>query len=350
MKVEEGKYSILELTDWFRRKELVVNSEYQRGAGLWPTAAKSYFIDTVLKGFPFPKVYFYERMDKETKRPRREIVDGQQRITTLVEFADGKFALGKNAIGHEGRLFNQLSDEEQENFFGYTVSVDVIRNATRPDLLQMFRRMNAFTLPLNAAEKRHSEYFGEFKDWVNTLLDRYGSVFVNWGVLTSRQVVRSADAELIADLALAIEEGVVSTSPAKLAALYKVNDTTFGDRAKLTQQIEAAFDVVLSDFSELQKTYIMKTHVFHSFLCALIHNRYGLPDGEQSTTEATSGRFFSDRDRALASLQRLAVAHEEKDESEFGEYVKAASEGGNRANQRAIRIKWLCRALQGQFA
>ena len=92
MKVEEGKYSILKLTDWFRRKELVVNSEYQRGAGLWPTAAKSYFIDTVLKGFPFPKVYFYERMDKETRRPRREIVDGQQRITTLVEFGGLKRA------------------------------------------------------------------------------------------------------------------------------------------------------------------------------------------------------------------------------------------------------------------
>jgi len=37
--------------------------------------------------------------------------------------------------------------------------------------------MNAYTLPLNAPEKRHSEFFGEFKDWVNTILDEYGSVF-----------------------------------------------------------------------------------------------------------------------------------------------------------------------------
>jgi len=50
---EEGKYSILELADWFHRKELVVNTEYQRGAGLWPTPAKGYFIDTVLKGVAF---------------------------------------------------------------------------------------------------------------------------------------------------------------------------------------------------------------------------------------------------------------------------------------------------------
>lgn len=350
MKVEEGKYSIAELADWYRRHELVVNGDYQRGGRLWPASAKSYFIDTVLKGFPFPKVYFYERLDKETKRPRREIVDGQQRITTLVEFADGKFALGKNAQGHEGQLFSQLSEDDQDSFYAYTVSVDVIRNADRSDLLQMFRRMNAYTLPLNAAEKRHSEYFGEFKDWVNTTLDTYGPILVNWGVLTSRQVVRMADAELVADVALAIEEGVISTSPTKLAAIYKRYDVEFPERGKLSEQIGGAFDVLLSDFSELQRTHMMKTHVFHSLMSALIHNRFGLPGAEQVTSIVPSGQYFSDRDKALISLKRLAVAHEEKDEGEFGEYVKAASEGGNRANQRAVRIKWLCHALEGRFA
>ena len=134
MRVEEGKYSVAEIVDWFRRRELVVNSEYQRGGGLWPTSAKSYFIDTILNEFPFSKVYFHERIDRETKRPRREIVDGQQRISTLVEFADGKFVLGKNARGLEGLKFDQLSETQQDAFFAYTVSVDVIRNADRSEI------------------------------------------------------------------------------------------------------------------------------------------------------------------------------------------------------------------------
>jgi hypothetical protein len=66
VKVEEGKYSIAEIVDWFKNKSLVVNSDYQRAGGLWPTSAKSYFIDTILKDFPFPKVYFHERADKES--------------------------------------------------------------------------------------------------------------------------------------------------------------------------------------------------------------------------------------------------------------------------------------------
>ena len=69
VKVEEGKYSVAEIVDWYRRRQLVVNDEYQRGGGLWPAPAQSYFIDTILKEFPFPKLYFHERVDKETRPP-----------------------------------------------------------------------------------------------------------------------------------------------------------------------------------------------------------------------------------------------------------------------------------------
>ncbi len=350
MKVEEGKYSIAELVDWYRRRDLVVNKEYQRGGGLWPTSAKSYFIDTILKEFPFPKVYFHERIDKDTKRPRREIVDGQQRLSTIVDFADSKFALGANARGFEGKKFDQLSEDEQNSFYSYTVSVDVIRNAERSEILQMFRRMNAFTLPLNAPEKRHSEFFGEFKDWVNTVLDEYGSVLIDWNVFTSRQVVRMADAEFIADVALALEDGIVSTSPTRLLGLYKKYDESFPRRQTWNDEVTSALNAVLTDLSAIQGTYMTKAHVFHSLICALFQNRFGLPGGQAATGIAPMGAYHSATDRAIVSLIRLAAAHEEKDLSEFGEYVKAASEGGNRAAQRTVRVRWLCRALRGEFA
>jgi hypothetical protein len=350
MRVEEGKYSIAELADWYRRRDLVANTEYQRGGSLWPSAAKSYFIDTIIKEFPFPKVYFHERIDRESKRPKREIVDGQQRIGTIVDFIDGKFALGSNARGMEGKRFKQLTEEQQDAFFAYTVSVDVIRNADRAEILQMFRRMNAFTLPLNAAEKRHSEFFGLFKDWVNTVLDQFGTMVIDWQILTSRQVVRMADAELVADLALAIKEGIVSTSPPKLLMIYKENDTTFSGREIMDERIRGALDTLLNDFSELRSTYMTRPHIFHSLVCSLIHAKFGLTGVEITTGIAPAWRYYTDRDRALTSLKRLAAAHEEKDAGEFYEYVQAASEGGNRANQRAIRVKWISRALRGEFA
>ena len=351
MRVEEGKYSVAELVDWIRRRELVVNTEYQRGGGLWPTSAKSYFIDTILKEYPFPKVYFHERIDKKTKRPKREIVDGQQRLMTILEYVDGKFALGTES-GEElrGLTFSELSGDQQDAFYAYTVSVDVIRNADRAEILQMFRRMNAFTLPLNAAEKRHSGFFGEFKNWVNAVLDEHGSILVTWNIFTSRQIVRMADAEFVSDVALALEEGIVSTSPAKLAGLYKKYDETFPPRDEWNRRIVETFGAILTNLSEVQRTFITKPHIFHSFVSALLHNRFGLIGADTLTGITPSGTYFSDPQRAITSLKRLASAHEEKDMSEFGEYVNAASEGGNRAAQRAVRVKWLCRALRGEFA
>jgi len=348
MKVEEGKYSVAEIVDWFNKRDLTVNTEYQRGGGLWPPSAKSYFIDTILKDFPFPKIYFHERLERDTRRPRREIVDGQQRITTIVDYINGRFALGKNAVGHEGKKFSDLSLEEQDSIYTYTISVDVIRNADRSEILQMFRRMNAYTLPLNHAEKRQSDFFGEFKDWVNTFLDRSGSIFVDWGILTSRQIVRLADAELIADLALAIDEGIVSTSPLKLNNIYKRNDTNFPERELMTQQLTEAFDCVIGEFSFLQKTFMTKSHVFHSLICALIHNKFGMKGVSNIIYMEPIGSFYTNREAAMNNLIRLAAAHEEKDSAEFNEYVQAASEGGNRATQRAIRIKWLCSALRAE--
>ena len=350
MKVEEGKYSLAELVDWFRNRVLVVNPEYQRGGGLWPPAAKSYFIDTILRDFPFPKVYFHERVDKNSKKPRREIVDGQQRLSTIVEFADGKISLGRNARELEGKRFGDLSEEMQDAFWSYTGSVDVIRNAERNDILQMFRRMNAFTLPLNEAEKRHSEFFGEFKDWINRALDRFGSVLIDWNVLTSRQVVRMADAEFVADLALAVEEGIVSTSPTKLRGLYKRYDEAFLTLDSVDTNVAGALEVTLQNLSAIQGTYATRPHVFHSLLCALMHNKFGLPGAAAMTGIEPIGQYFTNPENAVTSIKRLAAAHEEKDFGEFGEYVRATSEGGNRAAQRTLRIKWLCRALRGEFA
>jgi len=349
MRVDEGKYSIAEIVDWFKHRTLVANTEYQRGGGLWPPAAKSYFIDTILKEYPFPKLYFHEKIDIRTRRPHREIVDGQQRISTIVDFFDGKFSLGRNAGDLEGMRFDDLEGEMRDAFVSYAVTVDVIRNAERNEILQMFRRMNAYTLPLNEAEKRHSEFFGEFKDWVNQTLDRFGSVLSDWGVLTSRQIVRMADAEFVADIALAVEEGIVSTSPAKLRSLYKKYNIQFNPERDIATQVFGSLATVIESLSQIQGTYATKPHVFHSLICALIHNRFGLPDPNQIIGLDPIGSYFFDSERAAVSIRTLATAHEEGDGGEFAEYVRAASEGGNRAAQRLIRVRWLCRALRGEF-
>ena len=116
MRLQESSISVAELIDQFNRGDMVVNNEYQRQARLWPGAARSYFIDTILCGFPFPKIYVLEQLRLPQMRPFKEIVDGQQRVTTIIDYAQGRFALGKNSLQFAGRRYPDL-DPEDLRFF-----------------------------------------------------------------------------------------------------------------------------------------------------------------------------------------------------------------------------------------
>ena len=116
MRIDGSNYSIAELREMLHRKDLIVNRDYQRGARLWPAGPRSYFIDTILTNFPFPKLYFYEYLDRNNKKTRREIVDGQQRITAIMDFIEDKYALTDVSRQYRGARFSQLEPEVQEGF------------------------------------------------------------------------------------------------------------------------------------------------------------------------------------------------------------------------------------------
>jgi len=351
MKIEESKHSIAELVDLYKRRDLTVNEEYQRAPRLWPTTARSYFIDTILSGYPFPKIYLWERLNKTTLRPQREIVDGQQRMTSIIDYRDNKFSLGENSAKFSGKKFSDLTEEQQLDFMTYTVSCDVIRNAQRSEILQMFRRMNAYTLPLNDAEKRHSEYFGEFKSWVNMLLDRWGALFSEWKILSSRSIVRMEDAEFIAEVALAIKSGLVSSSNTSLKNLYESFDQNFPESEDWKKKIDITFKYIQTEFAALQGTHMTKSYSFQSLVIALIHMHWGIQSIEETTGITSKGQFPKNTNAAINGLLALASAHETKDDSggRYKEYVEACKAGSNRAKQRTVRFLEITKALNGEY-
>lgn len=350
MKIDGSTYSIVELREMLQRRDLQVNTEYQRGSRLWPSGARSYFIDTILTGFPFPKLYFYEYLDRSARKTKREIVDGQQRISAIMDFVDGKYALTSVSRLHHGKRFSDLEEDVQDLFLGYSVPVDVIRNAEKSDILEMFRRMNAYTLPLNEAEKRHSTYQGPFKWFINETATEYTPLFVEYGIFTKRQIVRMADAELLAEMILALEQGVVSSSNKLLSDLYRSYDVEFAREAEYRVKLAEFFVYVAEHLGELRKSFLMKPYVVHSLFCAAMHNMYGLPGVEAKIKLAPIQAIGRDFELALHSLQALAMAHEGKDlEGEFGEYVWSCTGGTNREPRRVSRVKYLALALRGEL-
>jgi len=343
-----GQISLIDLIDMIKRNEVVINRDYQRGSSLWPDSARTYFIDTILEGYPFPAVYLYQSINPKTSRPIKELVDGQQRITTIKDFMDNKFKIGKASDSYAGMYFSDLADEERLTFLGYQIHTSTILSATRPELLEMFRRMNAYTAPLNPQERRHAEFQGKFKWFIVELADETSSVLEEYNILTPKLLSRMGDSEFIADLVVALEHGIVTKSGNHINKLYKAYDKSFDKRQEYVDLINGFFNFIRINLSPLSNTFLMKSYVIHSLFCAYAYLHNALPQGEKNSIPLEGPRTFDPilSDSTIEYLRSMAGAHEEQDEEgEFSVYVKACLSSTTQLPQRLARTTELIKAI-----
>jgi hypothetical protein len=86
MQVTPTSFTIAEYCKQMADRSIVVNKRYQRSERVWPTPARSYLIDTILSGYPIPKLSLYQKTDLKTRQTIKEIVDGQQRSKAVFDF------------------------------------------------------------------------------------------------------------------------------------------------------------------------------------------------------------------------------------------------------------------------
>jgi uncharacterized protein DUF262 len=349
MRIQTTAFTVAEILGMFGRQELVVNETYQRNPGIWPPNAKSYFIDTILTEYSFPKVYFFESYDRKLKKIKREIVDGQQRLTTIKDFASDQFALTKTSAKFQRKRFSDLDEDTQAKFMSYSVPVDNILSATSSEILEMFRRMNSLTVKLNPAEKRHSGYLGPFKWFINELADYYSPMLENFGVLTQKQILRMADAELLLEVVQLFVSGIVNKQDKTLDDLYKTHDKEFPQETELRARTTDVLNFVRDNLGQFSKTFLFKGYVFYSLCAALIHNKFGLPPAAlDGVLGAPTGKFWIDGATCIPRLRALVAAHEGNDNNGiYAEYVDACASTTHRVAQRTTRTVWLLKALNG---
>lgn len=343
MRIDSNQYRVAELLEMLDRRDLTINREYQRGSGLWPSGARSYFIDTVIEGYPFPHLYMYEFI--QSGRIKKELIDGQQRLLAIRDFVDGEFALS-SATRHPGLRYRSMGDDAQERFMAYPILVDVVRNARQSEIIQMFRRMNAYTPPFNSTEERHSTFNGCFKWFINELSDELNEFFLEYNVFTKRQILRMADVEFLSECVLAMDRGIINTNPEHLRSIYKKYDDRFSSASLYGEQIRFAVEYITAHFFNLRKSYMMKPYALLSLLTAMIHARYEIPALSKQVGICRTKNVSPDPKQASGLLLALAEAHEANDDSnEYAQYTWGCSAATSRAGRRLARILGVFQAL-----
>ncbi len=329
-------------------QNLGINRSYQRSKGLWPNNARTYFIDTILNDFPFPKAVLRDIIDLKTKKTKREIIDGQQRLTTIRDFIDNKFKLTKVSSSFNGLHFDDLDEMYQQTFLSYEVSTDLVISASEEEILEIFRRINSYTLPLNTAEKRHAKYQGEFKWFIKNLTEIITPFFEEFNILSLREISRMMDADLITECCQIIIEGIQNRSSSKLNAIYKRYDESFDRKENIDDKLLSTFDFIKNNFSEIFETCTIPPYNFYSLMGALIFNKYGFPDNKDDLNELhTINSFCVNVNRGRDELYRIFSEVEERNENgTYSDFVKASISTTHSYKNRLTRIKTLIKVLQ----
>lgn len=343
MQVSVSQYTLYDVMLMLDRKELIINEDYQRASGIWPDDARSYFIDTILEGYLFPRIYLYQTLAKKTNKPIKELVDGQQRITTIHDFINNKFTLNSSSKNFEGLKFEDLDEEQKRQFLSYQIETTLILNASRNELFEMFRRMNAYTSPLTKAELRHSIYQGELKWLVIELADEITPILEEYRILTVKQISRMADTEFIAELILVLDSGITGRNVSNIDKLYKKFNEEFPNKNYYKKAILEFFDFLISILPSLRSTYITKSYIIHSLFCA-----YACKKGYIQDFVTTD--IFIQIDIIIENLKKLSNAHELLEEDGlYGEYVKSSTSSTVSVSHRKKRVEILIKALEESF-
>lgn len=177
VKTDAYQMSIGEVVNMYKDGELVINPDFQR-LFRWEIGQKSKLIESLLLGIPLPSIFVFEKQDSKW-----ELIDGLQRISTLLEFmgelkepitgqAKPPTALVATkylpsldkAVWEKSSLIEDVALDEQNPLTGpqqlsikrSRLSVEILKrpsdNATKYDL---FQRLNAGGIAANAQELRN---------------------------------------------------------------------------------------------------------------------------------------------------------------------------------------------------
>jgi hypothetical protein len=260
----------------YKRRDRIEIPDWQRGK-VWSPKKKQKFLDTILKGWHVPVLYF-RKVDDEAF----ECVDGQQRLTAIWEFFDNKIPLSaESQKTYGGPLYKDLKPSVSDRFDDYVLQIEEIEEAADDEVKELFQRLQLGTA-LNTPEKLNAIH-GGLRDFLRTLSQH--SFFRE---KVAAQDTRYANFDTCAKVAFLLLKGVQRRMRfAELEKMFKEN-TSFSPSSTLGRRLKSLFESMNRIFPT--KTSVLRNRASIVSFCYLVSKVQDT--GELRKMEKRLGDFF----------------------------------------------------------
>lgn len=304
LKAERSTYTALDFIGWRESKTLVLAPKFQRRM-VWTTSARSFLIDSLLRGMPVPPIYLRISQDRKKERIIREVVDGQQRISAVLDFIDGKYAISRTLDApYAGKSIEELSQERQDQIKQYSFICEVFHGISDQEVLEIFARLNQYSVRLNAQELRNGKYFGYFKQSAYSLAHEHLEFWRRNRIFTNTGIARMKEVELTSELLILALDGLQDKKKS-IDDFYEKLDDSFPNRRRVEDQFMGTIDVISDSLGELlRETQFQRPPLFYSLYGAVFHRLYGMPGLELPTPKKMLPRI--EKQSLLSAVGKLS--------------------------------------------
>lgn len=317
---ERSSYTPLDFQQWAEVGGLELSPKFQR-RNVWTNAARSYLIDTLLLGLPVPPIYIRVLQNPQRTKPIREVVDGQQRISAILDFVAGKFSLAKNIeTDVSGKRFSQLTGEQQDRILQYPFICEVFHGITDADVLSIFARLNTHSVKLNGQELRNGRWFGHFKRLSYALALEHLEFWKSMRIFTDAKIARMAEVEFTSELLIMGIDGLQDKKKS-IDDFYQQFDDSFPRKSEVEKRFRDTIDNIIETCEGvLPSSEFRRPPLFYSLYGCVFHRLFGVP--KLGLARRGSRLSANDREGLETAVRKLSEVISEA-RAEEGETPKA---------------------------
>lgn len=322
---------LLEVFNMMKDSSLILKPTFQRKL-VWNDRHKENFIDTILKGLPFPEIYFADGdIDLETQRSKTLVVDGQQRLSTIYQYITNS----KDFIIKRIKPFSELSNKEKTDFYDYKIVVRDLGRIEDDIIIDIFRRINSVQYALNAMEIRNALYEGEFISTAKEIVEK--NKFLNQlEVFTETEFTRMRDIEFVLLIMATIEERGYFSRGSEIETYVQKYDPEYPNKDILISNFDTVLGLVVKCELSPDSIWFRKSSFF-TLIVELI--KYIERNGFVPS--------YSSLSKMLKEFEKQLYNNRNKDinKNEFAEYYYYTFQGTTGRKGRNVRADLLSKYL-----